>query len=117
MNILSDVKSILESLNIPIETGIFSDTAPKTYIVLVPLSDSFPLNADDEPQVDTQELRITLYSKDNYLRIKNNIVARLLTHQFYITDRRYGGYDTGTGYHQYTIDVAKNYEVDIEEDN
>jgi hypothetical protein len=34
---------------------------------------------------------------------------------FYITDRRFNGYETGSGYYQYTIDVAKQY--DIEEEN
>ena len=115
MNILSDVKSIIETLNIPIETGVFSDKAPDEYIVLVPLADSFPLNADDEPQTDKQELRISIFTKGNYIRLKNRITGRLITHYFYITDRRYNGYETETGYHQYTIDVAKTY--DIEEDN
>jgi len=112
MNILSEVKDLLTPLGIPIETGVFNGTAPTSYIVLVPLSDSFPLNADDEPQADEQELRISIYSKGNYLQIKNQVTARLLSNYFYITDRRYNGYDTETGYHQYTIDVAKNYELE-----
>ena len=115
MNILSEVKTLLETLNIPIETGVFSDKAPDEYIVLVPLADSFPLNADDEPQTDKQELRISIFTKSNYIKLKNSITGRLITHFFYITDRRYNGYETDTGYHQYTIDVAKTY--DIEEDN
>ena len=117
MNILSEVKELLASLGIPIETGVFQDTAPSSYIVLVPLADSFPLNADDEPQTDEQELRISLYSKSNYLQLKNQVTARLLSHYFFITDRRYNGYDTETGYHQYTIDVAKNYDIENEEEN
>jgi len=117
MNILSEVKTILASLNIPIETGVFKDTAPTSYIVLVPLSDSYPLNADDTPQTDEQELRISLFTKGNYISIKNQIVARLVTNYFTITDRRYNGYDTETGYYQYTIDVAKIYEIEtIEEE-
>ena len=115
MNILSEVKSFIEILNIPVETGVFSDKAPDEYIVLVPLADSFPLNADDEPQTDKQELRISIFTKGNYIKLKNSITGRLITHFFYITDRRYNGYETDTGYHQYTIDVAKTY--DIEEDN
>lgn len=115
MNILSEVKTLLETLNIPIETGVFSDKAPDEYIILVPLADSFPLNADDEPQTDKQELRISIFTKSNYIKLKNSITGRLITHFFYITDRRYNGYETDTGYHQYTIDVAKTY--DIEEEN
>lgn len=115
MNILSEVKTLLKTLNIPIETGAFTGEAPNEYIVLVPLADSFPLNADDEPQTDKQELRISIFAKGNYIKLKNSITGRLITHFFYITDRRYNGYETDTGYHQYTIDVAKTY--DIEEDN
>ena len=48
MNILSEVKTLLGSLNISIETGVFKDKAPSSYLVLIPLSDSFPLNADDK---------------------------------------------------------------------
>lgn len=68
MNILSEVKELLSSLNIPIETGVFSKEAPNEYIVLVPLADSYPLNADNVPQTDQQELRITLFTKGNYVR-------------------------------------------------
>lgn len=112
MNILSEVNTLLASLDIPIETGVYKDPAPNTYIVLVPLADSFPLSADDKPQVDEQELRITLYSKTNYQRIKNQIVNLLISNFFCITDRRFNGYETGTGYYQYTIDVAKNYTME-----
>lgn len=111
MNILSDIKELLTPLGIPIETGVFSGTAPDSYIVLVPLADSFPLNADDMPQTDSQELRITIFSKTNYIQTKNKITAMLLSAYFYITDRRYNGYDSDTKYHQYTIDVSKNYEI------
>lgn len=111
MNILEDTNDVLKTLGIPIETGVFKSEAPDTYIVLVPLTDTFPLNADDMPQTDLQELRITLFSKGNYINLKNKITAKLLSAEFCITGRRYNGFDAGVGYHQYTIDVAKNYEI------
>lgn len=111
MNILAETRAVLEPLGIPIETGVFKSEAPETYIVLVPLADTFPLNADDMPQMDLQELRITLFSKGNYIKLKNKITASLLSASFCITERRYNGFDTGAGYHQLTIDVAKNYEI------
>lgn len=114
MNILCEIKKLLESLQIPIETGVFSEEAPSEYIVLIPLADSYPLNANDIPQVDKQEVRITIFTKSNYIKLKNRICGLLLNHYFYITDRRYNGYDTDAGYHQYTVDVAKIYEIDIE---
>lgn len=115
MNILSDAKKLLEPLKMPIETGAFTGEAVDSYIVLVPLADTYPLSADDKPTVDCQELRITIYSKNNYLKTKNRIQAILISQYFFITGRTYNGYDTDTGYHQYTIDVAKNYEIEEEE--
>lgn len=116
MNILSETKELLKQLKVPIETGIFSEEAPSEYIVLIPLADTYPLNADDMPQADNQELRISIFTKRNYIKLKNQITSRLLAHYFYITDRRYNGYDTDAGYHQYTIDVAKAYEIENEEE-
>ncbi len=112
MNILSDVKKKLETLSIQVMTGVFKKDVNNQYIVLVPLSDSFPISADNAPITDVQELRITLFSKGNYLKLKNKIVALMLENDFYITERKYNGYETDTGYYQYTIDVAKNYEIE-----
>ena len=115
MNILSELKSLLSDINVPIETGVFSKKAPDEYIVLIPLADSYPLNADNTPQLDQQEVRISIFTKENYIKLKNSILKNLIMNFFYITDRRYNGFDADTGYYQYTIDVAKTY--DIEEDN
>lgn len=115
MNILSELKSLLLDMNVPIETGVFSKKAPDEYIVLVPLADSYPFNADNTPQMDQQEVRISIFTRGNYIKLKNSISKKLIMNFFYITDRRYNGLDTDTGYYQYTIDVAKIY--DIEEDN
>lgn len=115
MNILNETTELISLLGFPVETGVFSQAAPASYIVLVPLADSFPLSADNQPLTDSQELRITIFSKGNYLPVKNKIVKQMLGNDFYITDRRYNGYDKDVGYHQYSIDVAKNYEIDTEE--
>ena len=47
--------------------------------------------------------------------MKNNIVRMLLREDFTITDRLYNGYEIGTGYHHYTVDVARFYEYEMEE--
>ena len=112
MNILSQVNLLLSRLNIPVETGSMKKVASDKYIVLVPLSDSYPVSADDLPIVDLQELRITIFSKENYIKLKNQIISILLSNDFCITERKYNGYDADTGYYQYTIDVAKNYEIE-----
>ena len=98
MNILADIKQTLTPLGIPLETGVFTDTAPDTYIVAVPMSDRFALNADDAPSYDVQEARVSLYSKGNYLRDKNRIIRSLLGADFTITGRQYIGFETETAY-------------------
>ena len=112
MSILSEVKKLLEITKIPIETGAFSGSAPDKYIVLVPLNDEFPVNADNTPQIDLQALRITLFAKGNYGKEKNQIVRLLIAEDFAITDRKYNGHDPSTDYYQYSIDVEKQYEME-----
>lgn len=109
MSILSELKQITEQCGVPVETGVFSDTPPETYIVLTPLSDSFDLHADNCPGTDIQEVRVSLFCKDNYMKIKNRLVKAMLKEEFTITDRRYIGHEDDTGYHHYAIDVAKSY--------
>lgn len=112
MSVLSDIQTTLSGLGIPIETGVFKDDAPDKYIVVVPMADTFDLHADNAPGCDVQEARISLYAKGSYTRDKNAIVRTLLGADFTITDRRYIGYETETGYFHYNVDVAKYYEME-----
>lgn len=112
MSVLSDINATLEPLGIPLETGAFKDEAPDKYIVVVPMADSFELHADNTPGYDIQEARISLYAKGSYTKDKNAIVRTLLSADFTITDRRYIGYETETGYFHYNVDVAKHYEME-----
>jgi hypothetical protein len=112
MSILEELQTTLEPLDIPFETGVFSDSAPLEYLVLVPMSDVFELHADNKPEIDVQEVRISLYSKGNYIKAKNALVRALLAEDFTITARQYIGYETDTGYHHYNVDAAKFYETE-----
>lgn len=112
MSVLSDIQTALSDLDIPIETGVFTDKAPAKYIVVVPLSDTFGLHADNAPGCDVQEARLSLYAQGSYTKEKNAIVKALLAFDFTITDRRYIGYESDTGYHHYAVDVAKHYEME-----
>ncbi len=112
MSVLADIQTALSALDIPIETGVFSDAAPAKYIVVVPIVDTFDLHADNAPGIDVQEARLSLYAQGNYMADKNAIVKTLLGADFTITDRRYIGYETETGYHHYAVDVAKHYEME-----
>ena len=113
MSLLSELNTLLSDCGIPVETGIFSDKAPDAYLVITPLSDSFEFHADNAPGCETQEARLSLYSKGSYTKAKNAIVRTLLGADFYITDRRYIGFETDTGYHHYAIDVAKIYDLEV----
>lgn len=110
-SILKDISEVLKPLGVPIETGIFSDKVPDEYLVLTPMSDIFDHYADDLPRAELQEVRLSLFSKHNYLEMKNRIVETLLIKEFTITDRRYLGYEEDTGFHHFVIDVAKVYDL------
>lgn len=112
MSILADLHLALESLDVPIETGVFSDTAPGKYMVLVAMSDTFDLHSDNQPGVDVQEARISIYSKASYTTLKKQVVQLLLMSGFTITARSYIGFEDDTGYHHYNVDVAKHYEME-----
>ena len=112
MSLLAELNTILGGLGLSVETGIFSGVPPDEYAVLTPMTDDFALFADNLPQTETQEVRLSFFSKGNYIKRKNQITSALLAAELTITDRRYIGHENDTGYHGYSIDVAKNYELE-----
>lgn len=111
MSILFELNTILTPI-LPVETGVFSDVPPDEYLVLTPMADVFALFGDNAPLVDVSEVRISLFSKGNYIKRKDQITSALLGAEFTITDRRYVGYEDDTGYHHYAIDVATSVTLD-----
>lgn len=109
MSLLSELNEIAGNCGLPVETGVFSDLPPKEYLVITPMADTFELHADNAPGYETQEARLSLFSKGSYIKCKNTLVRALLGADFTITDRRYIGHEDDTGYHHYAIDVAKLY--------
>ena len=112
MSILADIQRVVSPLGIPIETGVFKDKAPDKYIVVIPLSDTFDVHADNQPTYDVQEARLSLYTQGSYTKEKNALVRALLAADLTITGRQYVGYETETGYHHYNVDVANHYEME-----
>lgn len=112
MSLLSDLTTIAAKAGIAVETGVFRDAAPEEYLVLTPLSDTFDIYADNDPGVDVQEVRVSLFTTGSYTKRKNALIRAFLATDLTITDRRYLGYDTETGYHNYAIDVANYYEME-----
>lgn len=112
MSLLSDLTTIAANAGIAVETGVFQDSAPEEYLVLTPLSDTFDIFADNDPSIDVQEVRVSLFTTGSYTKRKNALIRAFLAANLTITDRRYLGYDTETGYHNYAMDVANYYEME-----
>ena len=113
MSLLAELNALAEGIGIFVETGVFTGTAPDEYLVLTPLSDSFTLFADNQPQYDVQEVRISLYARGSYMERKDQILHALLAADIGITDRRFISHEDDTGYFHYAIDVAKSYEMEV----
>lgn len=114
--ILEELNTILDALKIPVETGYFSSAspAPDQYVVITPIFSEFGLHADNIPHMDTHDVRLTIYSKGNYLNTLDTIVRSMQTHDISVTDRSYIGYDREFGYHQIAVDVQKTYTYTLE---
>ena len=112
MSLLSELNTLLDTLQIPVETGVFNGKAPETYVVITPLTDTFALYAGDCPQYEVQEARLSQFSQGNYRPLKRQIEKALLAAGITMTDRRYIGHEDDTGYHHFAIDTAKQYELE-----
>ena len=110
MSILEELNLIVMSAGLPVETGIFSSTAPDEYVVITPISEHFALFSDDTPGMNIEEARLSLFSKKNYTQKKDLLVRMLLTAGFVVTDRRFIGREDDTNYFHAAIDIAKETE-------
>ena len=113
MNILEELNAILPGLGLAVETGTFTGKAPDEYMVITSVSDDFPIHGDNLPVIEVQEVRISLYSKQNYVKRKRAIVKALLLEGFTITAQTYLGREDDTGYFHVSIDVQKSYPFDL----
>ena len=109
MSLLSELTEIAKRMKITARTAVYSDKPPDEYLVFTPLYDSFELHADNSPEIDVQEARISLFSKGNYNQTKSKIIRALISADITITARKYVGHEDDTGYNHYAIDVAKEY--------
>ena len=109
VNILDELYSVLTGLGLNVETGVFSGHAPDEYVVITPMVDIFPVFADNLPVIETQEVKVSLFSKRNYLNRKRLIIETLINLGFTITAQTYLGREDDTGYFHVSIDVKKAY--------
>ena len=107
MTFLEELNSIISDCGLPVETGVFSDTAPDSYAVVTPISDMFTLFADNKPLAEVNEASISIFTKGNYRAYKTAVLRALVAADFTINDCRYIDHEDDTKYHHYHIVAAK----------
>lgn len=105
--LLQRITTVADQLGLPIEVGLFTVTpAPDTYLVVTPLADMFDVFADNQPGIEVEEVRLSLFTKGNYLTQRDRLTTALLEAGMTITARRYVGFEADTTYHHYGLDLA-----------
>ncbi|WP_297189586.1 hypothetical protein [uncultured Corynebacterium sp.] len=105
--LLEQLTMIADKLGLLFEVGLYTATpAPQTYLVATPLADVLDVFADNQPSVEVEEVRLALFTKTNYLELRNQITRALLDTGLTITGRTYVGFEADTEFHHYTIDIA-----------
>lgn len=105
--LLENLSHIAKKLGLAYAVSCYTDSpAPDTYLVFTPLTDSFEIFADNTPGVEIEEARISLFTKTNYLGLRNQLTRALIDAGLTVTARRYIGYEADTGFHHYSIDVS-----------
>lgn len=109
MSILQSLKAVCDAKRLPVMTGSYvppqGEAAPTTYIVLTPMDDELTVYGDDMPHLEIQSARLTLFSKSNYLSLRNTLRDAILAAGLTITDMRFIEHEPDTGYYHYAIDV------------
>lgn len=105
--LLENLSHIAKQLGLAYAVSCYTDSpAPDTYLVFTPLTDSLEVFADNTPGIEVEEVRIALFTKTNYLALRDQITKALISARLVITGRRYIGYEADTGFHHYSIDVS-----------
>ena len=105
--LLENISHIAKQLGLAYAVSCYTDSpAPHTYLVFTPLTDSFEIFADNTPGIEVEEVRIALFTKTNYLGLRNQLTRALIYAGLTVTARRYIGYEADTGFHHYSIDVS-----------
>jgi hypothetical protein len=111
----ADLKPVIEKFGIPVMTGFFRDGDKQrsaVYVVMIPVSESFELYADDTPYNETQTVRLYIVSGKDTTILRRKIALSILKNGFTISDRSFESYNNVSGEFIYTIDVTKDYELE-----
>ena len=105
--LLENLSHIAKQLGLAYAVSCYTASpAPHTYLGFTPLTDSFDIFADNTPGIEIEQARISLFTKTNYLALRDQITKALISARLVITARRYIGYEADTGFHHYSIDVS-----------
>lgn len=104
--LLTQLTHIAQRLGIPSAVGVFPQSpAPDTFVVFTPLSEVFEFHADNTPQVDTSEVRLSFYTTHNYLKLAERLTQAVLDAGLIVSARRYVGFGADTCYHHWALDI------------
>jgi hypothetical protein len=120
-NLLSELNELIKGLDLHVVTGVhgadlFDIPDKNAYAVLIPMDYTLNEYADDAPCEELQEVRISLFHRDDFMKIMRRLTVALLEAGLNITDRRYIGWERGERYHHYVIDVSKSYNFILEDE-
>lgn len=108
--LLEQLTALCKKLNLPSATGAFNASpAPEQFAVLTPIADVYDLHAANEPGVEVEHVRLSVYSKGNYLHLRDLISHALLQTGITVEARTYVGFEADTGFHHYAIDCATHH--------
>jgi len=113
---LSDLVSDISVAENPTNDDKGRKKQPDTFLVILPIFDKLLLSADDRPTMQSEEIVLALYTKGNYLSLRDRITQRLLGAGISILQRKYEEYEDDTGYHHYTFDLELAQEIEMEEE-
>lgn len=108
MTALQKLKDICDSIGVKSMTADYADvndSIPESYVVLVPIADELDEYADDFPTVERNSVRLSIYTKRNYTKLRKRIRDALIENGVQITGMSFIEKEQDTGYYHYEIDV------------
>lgn len=105
--LLEQVTRIAGEQNLACATGVWADSpAPNSYLVLTPIADVLEGYGDNTAGVEVEHTRASLYTKTNYLQLRDRLTAAFLNAGITVEARTYVGFEADTGYHHYAFDLC-----------
>ena len=113
--LLEQAKTICLSLGLPFQTGLYTNAPhPDTFVVATPLADVFDVHADNQPRIEIESVRLSLFTKSNYLALRTRLTKALLGAGVTVVARRYVGFEEDTSYHHYALDIETHHPFELD---